>query len=191
MSDNENKYHEYDGIIEHDNPMPNWWIWTFLITIMFAFLYFLHYEISGAPTLEDELKVSMTEIEKLQAAHHSLEPAETEGDLEKKFGEQSVLALGGEQFKAKCAACHGQDLQGVIGPNLTDKNWLHGKGFRADIVKIIREGVPDKGMPSWEAMLKKEEVYALAAYIYSKKGSNPAGAKPPQGEPVEDYLERK
>jgi cytochrome c oxidase cbb3-type subunit 3 len=191
MSDQNDKFHEYDGIIEHDNPLPNWWLWSFLLSIIFGSLYFLHYEISGAPTLQDELKVSMAQIEKLQAAHATSEPAETEQDLEKAFDNKELLAAGGSEFQAKCAACHGQDLQGVIGPNLTDKYWLHGKGFRTDIVKVIREGVADKGMPPWGPILKKQEIHALAAFIYSKRGSNPAGAKAPQGDAVEDYLQRK
>lgn len=191
MSEDKEKFHVYDGIVEHDNPLPNWWLWTFLFTIMFASLYFLHYEVSGAPTLEDELKVSMAEVEKLQASHVSAQPVATEEDLEKQFSQDSVRAAGAEEFKAKCAVCHGQELQGIIGPNLTDKYWLHGKGLRTDIVKVITDGVADKGMPPWGPVLKKEQITALAAFIYSKRGSAPTGAKAPQGEPSEEYLGRK
>jgi hypothetical protein len=68
---------------------------------------------------------------------------------------------------------------------LTDKYWLHGKATRMDIVKVIRDGVPEKGMPPWGPVMKKDEIYAVSAFILSKKGSNPAGAKEPQGEAVE------
>lgn len=185
------KFHIYDGIVEHDNPLPNWWLWSFLITIIFGSLYFMHYVVAGGPTLEDELKVSMAEIERLKATHADLEPVESEEELAKIFNSESVQKTGAEEFKNKCAACHGEHLQGVIGPNLTDKYWLHGKGLRQDIIKTIKEGVADKGMPPWGPILKKEEIIAVAAFIYSKRGSSPAGAKPPQGEAVEDYLERK
>ncbi|UOF01568.1 cbb3-type cytochrome c oxidase N-terminal domain-containing protein [Bdellovibrio reynosensis] len=184
MSDE--KFHEYDGIIEHDNPLPTWWLWTFLLTIIFAFMYFLHYEIAGGPTLKDELKVAMAEIDKAQATAQSNVPVETEESLKAMFGKDEVLATGAEQYTAKCAACHGQELQGLVGPNLTDKFWLHG-GTRMEVVKVITDGIPEKGMPPWGPVLKKPELYALAAYIFSKQGSNPAGAKAPQGQEIEGH----
>jgi cytochrome c oxidase cbb3-type subunit 3 len=151
MSENKEKFHEYDGIIEHDNPLPTWWLWTFFLTIIFAFIYFLHYEVANGPTLK--------------AA----------------FSAEGIVNAGKAVFESKCTACHGQELQGLIGPNLTDKFWIHG-GNRMDIVKVIREGVSDKGMPPWGPILKKEEVYSVTAYILSKQGSNPAGAKAPEGQ---------
>jgi cytochrome c oxidase cbb3-type subunit 3 len=87
-------------------------------------------------------------------------------------------------FAGKCAACHGEHLQGIIGPNLTDEYWIHGRGTRKDIVGIIRSGVLEKGMPSWESLLKPDEIISLAAYIISKQDSHPANPKAPQGEKV-------
>ena len=188
MSDNKEKFHEYDGIIEHDNPMPMWWLWTFFLTIIFSFIYYIHYEVAGGPTLKDELKVAMQEIENIKSKAAATAPMETEESLQADFGKDGVLVLGAAQFNTKCASCHGQQLQGLVGPNLTDKFWIHGNGTRMDIVKVIREGVADKGMPPWGPVLKKDEIYAVAAYILSKKGSNPAGAKEPQGNPIEDYI---
>ncbi|MGZ3769976.1 MAG: cbb3-type cytochrome c oxidase N-terminal domain-containing protein [Bdellovibrio sp.] len=183
----DNKFHEYDGIIEHDNPLPMWWLWTFFLTIIFAFIYYIHYELAGGPTLKDELKTAMDEIEKTRSQAVASAPLETEDSLKADFGKDGVVKLGAAQFSTKCASCHGPNLEGLIGPNLTDKHWIHGQGTRMDIVKVIREGVADKGMPPWGPVLKKEEVYAVAAYILSKKGSNPAGAKAPQGNLVEGY----
>ncbi|MGZ3774360.1 MAG: cbb3-type cytochrome c oxidase N-terminal domain-containing protein [Pseudobdellovibrionaceae bacterium] len=181
------KFHEYDGIIEHDNPLPMWWLWTFFLTIIFAFIYYIHYELGGGPTLKQELKTAMDELEKTKAKATVSAPMETEDSLTADFGKDGVVAMGAAQFTAKCSSCHGQNLEGLIGPNLTDKYWIHGKGTRMDIVKVIRDGVADKGMPPWGPVLKKEEVYAVAAYILSKKGSNPANAKAPQGDVVESY----
>lgn len=185
MSSEEKKYHEYDGIIEHDNPLPTWWLWTFFLTIIFAFLYYLHYEIAGGPTLNDELKVAMQEIEQRQATAVSSSPMETEESLNAAFSRDGVVELGAAQYSSKCASCHGQELQGLIGPNLTDKFWLHGKATRLDVVKVIRDGVPEKGMPPWGPVMKKDEIYAVSAFIMSKLGSNPPNPKEPQGEPVE------
>lgn len=188
MADDKEKFHEYDGIIEHDNPLPTWWLWTFFLTIIFAFLYFIHYELGGGPTLTQELQVAMKELEKIQSTASTQAPMETEESLKELFAKDGMLEVGAAQFTSKCAACHGNDLQGTIGPNLTDKFWLHGKGTRIDMLKVIREGIPEKGMPPWGPVMKREEIYAVTAYIISKKDSKPAGAKEPQGEAVEDYF---
>lgn len=185
MSDNKEKFHEYDGIIEHDNPLPTWWLWTFFLTIIFAFLYFIHYQVGNGPSLALELKEGMDQIEKQQAATMAASPMETEDSLKAAFEKDGVLNVGKAIFEGKCSACHGQQLQGMIGPNLTDKYWIHGKGTRIDIVKVVRDGVAEKGMPPWGPVLKKEEVYGVSAYILSKQGSNPPAAKEPQGELVQ------
>lgn len=187
MGEND-KFHEYDGIIEHDNPMPTWWLWLFFLTIIFSFIYVIHYELAGGPTLTQELEISMAELEKAKAKSSSSAPLETEESLAAAFAADGMVAKGQEQYTAKCGACHGPQLQGLIGPNLTDKFWVHGKGTRLEILKVIREGVAEKGMPPWAPVMKREEIYAVAAFIISKKGSNPAGAKAPEGEPSEDYL---
>lgn len=185
MSDHDQKYHEYDGIIEHDNPLPTWWLWTFFLTIIFAFLYFLHYELGGGPTLQDELKVAMAEIEQIQSKANTTAPLETEESLAAAFEKDGVLEVGAIQYAGKCAACHSTEMQGSIGPNLVDSYWMHGKGTRMDILKVVRDGVPEKGMPPWGPVMKRDELYAVTAYILSKKGTKPAGAKEPQGELVE------
>lgn len=175
--------HVYDGITELDNPLPAWWLWTFLFTIIFAFIYYIHYEIAGGQTLRQELSVAMEEIEKNKM--HEPVVLETEEALTEAMNGPNTLALGVAIFNSKCVACHGTNLQGQVGPNLTDKYWIHGVGTRMDIVKVIREGVLDKGMPNWEQALSKDEIYAVAAYIISKKGSSPANPKAPQGNLVE------
>ncbi len=192
MSEDQNeKFHVYDGIVEHDNPLPTWWLWTFFLTIIFSFIYVLHYEFAGGPTLEQELEVAMTQLEQVQAQSTAAAPIETEDSLVAAFGNNDVLQLGAAQYSTKCASCHGPQLQGLIGPNLTDKFWIHGNGSRMAILKVIREGIPEKGMPPWGPVMKKSELYAVTALIISKKGSNPEGAKAPQGEPLEDYLSAK
>jgi len=175
--------HEYDGIQEYDNPLPTWWLWTFFLTIIFAFLYFIHYEFGGGPTLTQELAVAMKNIE-AAAVQHAPAVTESEEMLAEAMKDPKLMELGGAAYTGKCAACHGPQLGGLIGPNLVDNFWLHGKGTRMDVTNVIRKGVPEKGMPPWESMLSKDEVYGLTAYILSKKGSNPANAKPPQGEEV-------
>lgn len=177
------KGHEYDGIKEYDNPLPGWWLVTFYATIIFSFIYVIHYEFGSGPTLEQELNVAMKEIQAVKPAATST--AESEEDLMKQAQDPKVLALGGEVYTGKCASCHGNELQGLIGPNLTDKYWIHGKGKLSDMMVVIKAGVADKGMPPWEGVIKREEMIAVTAFIHSKKDSNPPNPKAPQGEPVE------
>lgn len=181
--DKEIEGHEYDGIKEYDNPLPRWWLIIFWGTIVFAAGYYAYYQLGSGPTLQQELEVAMANMPK-PVAPVAATPTESDEELTAAFASIN-LADGKAQYDGKCAACHGQELQGLIGPNLTDNYWLHGKGTPSDIVKVVRVGVADKGMPAWENMLKKEEIYAVTAYIISKKGSNPAGAKAPQGELVQ------
>jgi cytochrome c oxidase cbb3-type subunit 3 len=176
------EHHEYDGIKEYDNPLPNWWLVTFLLTIIYGAIYWLHYESDAAPTQLAELKEDLHEIELVQKSRPKSN--DSEEDLQKHLSSVEAMVLGKDVFAAKCSACHGNDLQGVIGPNLTDDYWLHGKGKLIDIVGTIRKGVLDKGMPTWDGQIKDEELKAVAVFIMSKRGSNPANPKAPQGEKV-------
>lgn len=174
--------HEYDGIKELDNPLPGWWLTTFFITIIFAFLYWIHYEFSGGQTIRQELAEDMGRIEKLKKNNPG--GGDTEEELTKLSATASVADEGKNIFVAKCAACHGPQGQGLIGPNLTDDYWIHGKGKMTDIAGVVRKGVLDKGMPPWEGQLKDSEVKAVVIFVAKLHGSNPPNPKAPQGEKV-------
>ena len=95
-----------------------------------------------------------------------------------------LIAAGEAKFHTTCAVCHGEKAEGKVGPNLTDKFWIHGKGTLADIYATIAQGVLEKGMPSWALTLQPDELKALAIYIGTLRGRNVPG-KEPQGNPVE------
>lgn len=171
--------HDYDGIQEYDNPLPNWWLTTFFGTIIFAFIYYLHYTFGGGPTLTQELETAMKDMPK------ATEKVWDEGDLQSKMTPEAV-AKGKAVFAAKCAACHGPEGQGVIGPNLTDKFWIHGKGHRSDIIQTITKGVTEKGMPSWSGMISDDEIMQVAGFVYFLRNTHPANPKAPQGEEAKE-----
>ena len=60
-------------------------------------------------------------------------------------------------------------------------DWLHGGDVNA-IFKTVKYGVPAKGMVPWQGKLTKDQMLEVSSYILSLKGTNPAGAKEPQGE---------
>lgn len=178
--------HEYDGIHELDNPLPGWWLMTFYITIVFAVVYFVYYEIAGGPSLDEQLAREMKTIVSKRTAAEEVEVGESEETLLAMLDDPEVLNRGKSEFAAKCAVCHGNSGQGLIGPNLTDDYWIHGKGSISSILEIVNEGVADKGMPKWRGVIDPELLEDVAVYVYSLHGTNPEGAKPPQGEKV-DY----
>lgn len=189
MSNDEGKIiegHSYDGIQELDNPLPKWWLATFYITIVFGVGYYAYYEIMGGPSHDEQLNAQMAKIEQLQEQHQAKQQkAAGEIDLATFLQQSEVMDKGKEHFVAKCAACHGQNGEGLIGPNLTDKYWIHSKGKAKGLLAAIRQGFPEKGMPPWDALIPKEDHVALAAYVYSLQGTNPEGGKEPQGELIE------
>lgn len=95
---------------------------------------------------------------------------------------QESIAKGEALFVMNCAVCHGLQGRGMIGPNLTDNYWLHGPPTALNIAKVIANGVPEKGMISWQQQFSPEEIGTLVAYVQSLKGTNPENAKEEQGE---------
>jgi len=96
--------------------------------------------------------------------------------------DEAKLASGKDIYVKNCAACHGQLGEGnQIGPNLTDKYWLHG-GSNDDIYTITANGFPSKGMQAWKYLLKEDDLNIVVSYIISILDSNPPNAKAAQGE---------
>jgi len=179
--------HEYDGIKELDNPLPNWWLWTFFFTMIFAFLYFIHYELGGGGLSSDEaLELKMARIKHQRATQAKTAVASVKDlSLETILNSPDMLQEGEKNFAQFCASCHGDKGQGMIGPNLTDKFWIHSKGEFESIMTAINKGFPTKGMPGWETLIPNDKKPLIAAYVKSLQGTNPQGAKAPQGEKVE------
>ena len=88
-------------------------------------------------------------------------------------GDMAAIKQGQEIFVGmNCAACHGYDLKGGMGPDLTDTYWRYG-GSPAAIYKSIFEGRP-QGMPAWGRTIPPALIWKVAAYIESKGGAYPA-----------------
>ena len=176
--------HEYDGIREYDNPMPGWWKWMFYATIVWAVIYFVGINLGYVPTYEDDLAAGQAELQVMRDKHELESPTVDQAMLAEAAADEQAIATGKEAYATNCASCHGQKGEGLIGPNLTDKYWLHG-GSLADIHTTVKEGVTEKGMPAWGGMLTQDQVIGVVAFIDSIKGTDPPNAKEPQGEPVE------
>ena len=119
-----------------------------------------------------------------QAQVAAAQPQLDEDGLLNLIKSDSALSKGKEVYVKNCVVCHGQNGEGLVGPNLTDAYWIHG-GTLVAIRKVIQEGVLDKGMLAWKAVLPSDEIDNVTAYIRSLKGTNPANPKAPQGDKVE------
>ena len=171
--------HDYDGIHEFDNDLPPWWRYLFYATIVFSLVYVVNYHVMGGKLQDEEYKAEM------QTAA-LLHPPTEEGSINEKTNfkaltDAGALEKGKTTYLQNCAACHGQNAEGKIGPNLTDEYWLHG-GDVNEIFKTVKFGVTEKGMVAWNGKLSKDQILEVSSYILSLHGSNPAGAKEPQGE---------
>lgn len=172
--------HDYDGIRELDHPLPRWWLITFYGTIVFALGYFFHYEVfHSGPSLTAEW----------ETARDAQEVA-TGGDKPPGADALAAMAKSGDDvgdgkaaFAQLCVPCHGDRAEGKIGPNLTDKYWLHG-GSADSIYGTISLGVADKGMPGWKSQLGRTRTSHLAAYVLSLRNTDVPG-KAAQGDAYE------
>lgn len=159
---------EADGIEEYDNPLPDWWLGLFFFTIVWAIGYGVDYHFLSQKSQASLYLAEMEEAEKRWPVSDT--PSEVAMTPE-------AIEAGGQVYTQTCASCHGPELGGGIGPNLTDAEWIHG-GEPAQVVATITEGVSAKGMPAWGPILGPAKVQQVAAFVLSKKGSAPADPAP-------------
>jgi cytochrome c oxidase cbb3-type subunit 3 len=153
----------------------------FYISIIIAVTYFGYYEVLGlgdSSIVEYEKEMAQAEkAKKLRLAALGSQIDENSVTLADAAG----IEAGQVEFIGKCAACHLADGRGSVGPNLTDKYWLHG-GSLKDIFKTVKYGVPAKGMIAWESQLIPVQIQNVSSFILSLQGTTPATPKDSQGE---------
>lgn len=171
--------HVFDGIEEYDQKLPNWWLFTLYITIVwFVIAWFIYYQ-TPLRTLTDHEKVDAK-----IAAIESLKKTELEKMLAT-LNDDTLLQMskdpghtgsGKAIYEAKCAACHGVELDAKLngiqlpGLPLNDSEWKYG-GAPLAIMKIVTEGSPDvtKGMIAWKTQIGPTDIAQVVAYILSKQ----------------------
>ena len=174
-SDDNTTGHVWDvDLKEMNNPMPRWWIWLFVITIIFAFAYLFAFPGLGSYTgkldwstqseYNKEMDSAKQQIEPLYARFASMKPEDVAQD-------PKAMAIGERLFMNNCAQCHGSDARGSKGfPNLTDADWLYG-GAPEKIRETLIQGRNGNMPPMAAAVGSPEDVRNVAHYVLSLSGS--------------------
>lgn len=174
--------HEYDGIQEYDQKLPNWWLFTLYITMVwFLFAWVAYYQLPlRFPDDHERLDKRIAVIEKKKQEELEKMMASINDDsLLEMSRDESHVAAGEAIFQTKCAPCHGTDLSATLGgaplPGvpLNDAEWKYG-GKPLEIMNTVTNGSPDvtKGMIAWSTQLSGSEIAQVVAYVLSKQPSS-------------------
>ncbi len=181
--------HEYDGIREYDNPLPRWWLIILWVSVAYSVLYLINIVpgIGSGPGrvkhYENEMAAATAKYGDPQAT--ARDNVVDDATVRAAAKDPARLAMGQQMFVTYCASCHREDAGGNIGPNLTDDFWIHG-GQPSQVHNTVANGVLDKGMPAWIAVLKPDQVLSVAAYVTTLHDTHPKDPKEPQGTKVEN-----
>jgi cytochrome c oxidase cbb3-type subunit III len=169
--------HAYDGIQEYDNPIPGWWSWLWIGSIVFGAMYWFVATLSSDMSNEAEFKShELADMQKNYAVYAAM--TADAPTLLKLQTDEKAMALGRAVFLQQCASCHGIEGQGITtAPNLTDDHYKWVKHVD-DIPKVVTEGRANNAMPAWGTKMKPEQILVVSAYVASLRGKKAAGNGP-------------
>ncbi|MEI8327108.1 MAG: cytochrome-c oxidase, cbb3-type subunit III, partial [Betaproteobacteria bacterium] len=178
--------HVWDGDLrEMNNPLPRWWVWLFVITIVFSLVYLVLYPGLGsnpgifgwtsAGQHQAEVDKGAADVAPLYAKFMGMKPEDVARDAK-------GMAIGERLFMNNCAQCHGSDARGNKGiPNLTDEAWLHG-GAPEKIRETITLGRIGNMPPIAAAVGTEDDVRNVANHVLSLSGSPHDAARAAKGQ---------
>jgi cytochrome c oxidase cbb3-type subunit III len=163
-----------DDLREANNPMPRWWMWLFVLSMIFGLLYLVAYP--GLGSYQGEFKWSSraeynAEIDRANKELAPLYAQFTAKKVEELAGDMNAMAIGERLFMNNCSQCHGSDARGSKGfPNLTDHDWLHG-GSPEKITETITKGRIGQMPVMAAAVGGADDVKNVANYVLSLSNS--------------------
>ncbi|WP_460416126.1 cytochrome-c oxidase, cbb3-type subunit III [Pseudomonas sp. microsymbiont 2] len=178
--------HSFDGIEEYDNPLPKWWFWLFVGTLVFSVGYLILYPGLGnwkgiLPGYENgwtQVDEWQKEMDKADAKFGPIFAKYAAMPVEEVAKDPQALKMGSRLFASNCSVCHGSDAKGSYGfPNLTDSDWRWGgepETIKASIMNG-RHGI----MPGWSTVIGEQGVADVAAFVLTNLDgrSLPEGVK--------------
>ena len=183
------RHHEYDGIQEFDQKLPNWWLFTFYIAIVFFVVWWvIYYSSSKIPTDQEMIVARLQQLEenKQAALAETLAKLDDETLVHQWAADPAKVSSGETIYSTNCVACHGADLTGTMavadqkiplpGLPLTDGDWKYG-AKPLEIFRIINEGTPPESaghngarMQAWGQMLTPQQVAEVTAFLIARNG---------------------
>lgn len=164
--------HVWDETLEeYNNPMPKWWSWLFVITVVFALVYLALYP--GLGNFKGVLGWSSAgqhkaEVERMDEKVKPLFDKYLAMDLKAVAADKQAMEMGKRLFLTYCMQCHGADARGAKGfPNLTDADWLYG-GDPEKIKETISNG--RMGVMPSHAQLGADTIKDVANFVRSLSG---------------------
>ena len=155
-----------------DNPLPAWWYWWFILTLVFGAVYLIYY-----PGLGNFAGVgNWTQISELEKSQQMAD--EKYGPIYAQYRDKSVdelaadpaaVKMGRRIFASNCTVCHGASGEGSFGfPNLTDSEWMWGNA-EGDIENSILKGRSAVMIP-WEPAIGVDGVDEVTEYVLKLAG---------------------
>lgn len=165
-----------EDLQELNNPLPRWWMWLFILTVVFALGYL--YVFPGLGSYRGNANWSSAnehaaDIKQLQAQSAAIYGEFANKTADALIKDSKAIALGERLFLNNCAQCHGSDGRGSKGfPDLTQSAsaWLGEKTHEQIKLNIAngRTGV----MPALAAAVGSEEdARDVANYVLSLSGA--------------------
>lgn len=167
--------HVWDGDLrEMNNPLPRWWVWLFIITVVFSLIYLFMYPGLGASpgqlgwSQKGQYEAEMARGEKETAPIYARFVAMSPQDMAR---DSQAMGIGERLFLNNCAQCHGSDARGGKGfPNLSDGDWLWG-GAPEQIKETLTKGRVGNMPPMAAAVGTPDDVKNVAHYVLSLSNS--------------------
>ncbi|WP_370210896.1 cytochrome-c oxidase, cbb3-type subunit III [Alloalcanivorax venustensis] len=163
--------HSFDGIQERNQPLPRWWLYLFVLTLLFSVVYLVLYP--GLGRFGGLLSWSSVgqwqeEVDWVEKQTAPLFEQFAKVPIEELHAYPETRDVGGRLFANNCALCHGSDARGAKGyPNLTDDDWLYG-GSADAILTSIRDGRHGQMPPMAAAVGGTDQaVRDMALYVQS------------------------
>lgn len=161
-----------EDLEEFNNPLPTWWFYWFILTLLWGAGYLIFYPGLGSYagvlgwTQKNQLDAEM------QVAEDKYGPLYQQylnTDIAKLAKDEGALKIGERLYASYCTTCHGSDARGARGyPNLRDDAWLYG-GEPEQIKTSLMDGRSGM-MPAWGDMLKQEGVFNVTSYVEKLSG---------------------
>lgn len=191
--------HAWDGDLqEFNNPLPNWWLWAFYATVLFALIYWVFFPawpVAGSFTKGAFNTITFVDSQGNEKTTHWNTRSRLLKDLQE--GSEAVRSqeyldrisaasyteiladadmmafarsMANGMFGDNCAPCHGAGGAGVMGlfPNLADDDWLWG-GSVEEIEATISDGHYGF-MPAFKQSFSEQQLDDLAGYVLSLSG---------------------